>query len=1137
MNTNTAIIALFLSTFVAASLSAARFPSVPWSELKVERDGAGNPRIVDSSGKTVLHFYGEKAPEALPLVKLEVADDHLEIDVRPACARGMGHLVMSTAGIDPDSLGGDEAVMKTTWSAPRWCRFDTYFEGHSKEGRHFYTSRDMALPSGRRTYAMIKPVDAGLKELHLRFDVGYVSDCPVSFYGAEYGRKGEIEVPTITPEKPRQLFYAPFDDSADAAKSAGDGRPLRSEGIEFTDGFKGRAVRLTAGARSVLAYSAKENVRVERGTVSMWCKREWQGEPGEQGRTLFALEEPKGHERRGSGQLWLWWWGKVLRGDRADYGDTYSCRDRIPLDAEWHHVVYCYSEEGVQLYVDGQPGYDLSDSWSPLGDALKMPDLLNFDRCPFASFFVGGQDGSRQIDGCIDELRILSEPLNRQEVWRLYERELGDKRPKEPDYASLLGKGNPWESPEVAAVPGVPERELVQTIRLDSVPGDGSRFRFVGEPRIGELGGVKYLEAGRKAGNRWAVGFTVDPSTPLYSIEIDYPDDAVRTADFIIQRARNEAGDYTMQVGYATGGEYENTGKILTHRVMYWATEPELALIAMTARDNAPAAVSEIRIYRVKDSKLPSGGVKDGPAVGGWNRVLAMYFEDPAIGFDFGARRTFGHDLDELELTIDRAAALMKFTGENFLLYPGSWYHGPIGREYNPRNHADGYLAAWYEKFDREGLFFVPTINEMDMPVSTGLLSYEKMCDGSLHDSPIAILDTGRPNWGRWHGSPPNFNIFHPAVQNHIMREVEAFISQGAEHPSFKGVCFHVVPHNLLSWGCLESGYNDYAVRAFERDTGVKVPVDRKAADRGRLYAEWLKAHALEKWIGWRCDQTAKFYAKVAKRLKSARSDLRLVLDVFSLDITVLDEPMPADIVERYDREAGIDPKEILALADNVVFCQTAVPAHFRYAAGPDRKDQKARNLRERAVGPFMFEHLKNVPQAWFGQHDLYWESPIGAAGPSNTLTCEWLNECGWRVSTINPSGRHALEQFVKPLKYGDVTGMTKGGFLVGTYGMESVLVPFARAFRALPAVKFGDLPSSDAVRLRHADFAGESWFYIVNTEYASARVTLSAPKGSVDLVTGEDVSGKREISLEPYEMRSFRAPSGLPAMKTGKAN
>ena len=75
------------------------------------------------------------------------------------------------------------------------------------------------------------------------------------------------------------------------------------------------------------------------------------------------------------------------------------------------------------------------------------------------------------------------------------------------------------------------------------------------------------------------------------------------------------------------------------------------------------------------------------------------------------------------------------------------------------------------------------------------------------------------------------------------MREVEAFISQGAEHPSFKGVCFHVVPHNLLSWGCLESGYNDYAVMAFERDTGVKVPVDRKAADRGRLYAEWLKAH------------------------------------------------------------------------------------------------------------------------------------------------------------------------------------------------------------------------------------------------------------------------------------------------------
>ena len=30
-----------------------------------------------------------------------------------------------------------------------------------------------------------------------------------------------------------------------------------------------------------------------------------------------------------------------------------------------------------------------------------------------------------------------------------------------------------------------------------------------------------------------------------------------------------------MQVGYATGDEYPNTGRILTHRVLYWARAVE----------------------------------------------------------------------------------------------------------------------------------------------------------------------------------------------------------------------------------------------------------------------------------------------------------------------------------------------------------------------------------------------------------------------------------------------------------------------------------------------------------------------------------------------------------------------------------
>ena len=120
------------------------------------------------------------------------------------------------------------------------------------------------------------------------------------------------------------------------------------------------------------------------------------------------------------------------------------------------------------------------------------------------------------------------------------------------------------------------------------------------------------------------------------------------------------------------------------------------------------------------------------------------------------------------------------------------------------------------------------------------------------------------------------------------------------------------------------------------------------------------------------------------------------------------------------------------------------------------------------------------------------------------------------------------------PLRYGDVLGMSKGGFLIGTYGMEDVLVPFVQAFRALPAVVFDDVGGTETVKLRHKDFDGRSWFYVVNTDMKPATVTLAVPKGAHDLVTGERVGGffseeTVTLRLKPYEMRSYTAPEGKP--------
>ena len=118
--------------------------------------------------------------------------------------------------------------------------------------------------------------------------------------------------------------------------------------------------------------------------------------------------------------------------------------------------------------------------------------------------------------------------------------------------------------------------------------------------------------------------------------------------------------------------------------------------------------------------------------------------------------------------------------------------------------------------------------------------------------------------------------------------------------------------------------------------------------------------------------------------------------------------------------------------------------------------------------------------------------------------------------------------------------GLSKGGFLIGTYGMEDVLVPFVQAFRALPAVVMDDVPCGvDDVRVRQCTFNGRSYFYVVNTGATPRAVTLAFPAKTENLVSGETFGGglfggatMQELKLGPYELRSYTAPEGGPAVR-----
>ncbi|NMA47888.1 MAG: hypothetical protein GX945_15135 [Lentisphaerae bacterium] len=1183
------------------------FPPDGWQGAVLKKSDNGNGAVVFLPGRTEATFsvYADNA-QAGRLLQVSLEEDHLLIDTRAAYEQGSGKVHIMTFGLDISAAIGKDYSLSMDINGTPGSKMHIYFEGRAVSRNHYYSHKNITLLGQRRVYQYARELPSDLLNLHLRYD--FLTPGVYKFYASAF-YPTPPEPPMVYPE-PELLFHADFDDTTEATFAKGQAQALRADNVSFADGIKGRAIKMSYADKSSLEYSLPGNVDPIRGTISLWYKPLWnEGERISKGdadwRNLFGFARPE--NRVGSGDIWLWYWNTRLRGDLADDFDGYLTINPPLLSGTWRHIAFTWNEEGSLLYYNGRPtGASLSDSYSPIKQALQGTRKEYTRGEPFQSFFVGSMYNREQADGLIDDLKIYSAPLDAAAIKKLsqemvkasavldtlyvmagqtasmscmvnnllaepqsfswvlqdstgkalvkgqlsdvpakgsatiaLELPAGSQPGKHQLLISSVKLAEPisqdlWvlsgDNPEIAADDKL-QMDLVDSLMLDSAP-DAERFVSVGQCVIGELNGVKYLEAAPAKGSRFAIRFQLPDDHHLYCFELDYPDDKVRTADILVQTSAHRGGEYELQTGYAAGDEYPNQHKIVTSRCLYWANARDVSVIFMTARENAPAAVAAIRVYKV-GSGLPAAPVIKPPTVEGWERVVALYYEDPAINYDFAAS---GGSMPGLEAMINRTAAYMKYSGQNLLAYPGSWYQGPIGERYNPRGHAQQFLKAFYSKFDAEGLYFMPTINQNNIPVPIGYVSRASLADGSLHPKAISIWDTGKPNPGGWHNTPPNFNIMHPEVMGQITADIDAMIADGKDHPSFKGVVFHLTRHCLLWFGDIQAGYNDYVIDAFTRETGIAVPADRQNPLRGKEYAAWLNANARDEWIAWRCRTLARWYKDIAARLAAARPDLRLVINSF----------MPADIrhpnftqedfLDTMNREAGLDAR-LFADTANVVICQALVPADYRWREAHAYGSPEAQaHQRILDTLPGFYNALNTARWPWIHMHDRYWESAIGNVNKNdkaNSLSVPWLNEHRWRVSTINPASYHAMRHYVLPLRYHDLVGVSKGGFLVGTYGMEEYLVPFARAFRALPAKVFDDIESgSEVVKVRQCNFAGKTWFYVVNTDHKPATITLNVSASAItDLLTNaparEHAAGKTALSLAPYQLRSFSAPAG----------
>jgi hypothetical protein len=709
----------------------------------------------------------------------------------------------------------------------------------------------------------------------------------------------------------------------------------------------------------------------------------------------------------------------------------------------------------------------------------------------------------------------------------------------------------------------------------------------------------QYREAEAVPLSRFGYRFSVKNIGKPYLAVVRYPDDKRRFMCMM------DGTTYDMTIGVFTGVNQPITNKMLEIRKVFWPRWNDCSIVFMTWGTGEPAAVADIKIYEL--AELPALKINS-PDDQVPKRELGLQFEDPC-----GTSYSMGAINDQEWL--DRTAGYMRYTGQKLLTYPIVWYHGPIypsdrepsgyfgvvaGRDRNLycrwTAHPEDWVASLLKKFEKEGLEFQAaltllrlgslmqnmnvdlnsikegkdTYNNMlwndhvqasaqDWTTEYNVQNYEKKANGTLKE--WAYGENGGP-----YGKGVMFNPLHPTVQNAILGIIQEIVDRYGQSPAFKGISMNMW-HATMTWFfSLKSGYDDYTIGLFEKETGIMIPVDPKAPDRFSKRYEFLTKKHSETWINWRCEKIRELHQQMRDIIIKARPDLRLTITMWTETsipgwFGVPEKPehqilARKSLYELY-REGGFDVN-LYRNEPGIEIDYSMVPSRDRDGWGTsgtemplektcsfrdhDFLDQTTLNAvgAQKHPGAFIFDSWVEAwgKNSWFPcdpnekqAKDLKVMNGKPAEGICR-INSEYPKDDFWwdsqlRITPPFQGSNHYLEYFAHALAELDACRITRGGLFTDT-GHAEQMQNFAKAYRALPAEKFETVgTSTDPVAVRTLVSNGKHYLYLVNREYYPVKVKLKFGQESnqlTDLASGKIIKASTELDLTigPYELRSF---------------
>ncbi len=410
----------------------------------------------------------------------------------------------------------------------------------------------------------------------------------------------------------------------------------------------------------------------------------------------------------------------------------------------------------------------------------------------------------------------------------------------------------------------------------------------------------------------------------------------------------------------------------------------------------------------------------------------------------------------------------------------------------------------------------------------------------------------------------PVFNPLHPLVQEAVIGLVGEIAGRYGPYPAFKGIALTMWAPTILWFGSIRSGYDDYTVSLFEAETGISVSVENDAPDRFSKRYEFLTYACRDAWVSWRCRKIRDLLRAMRDAMVAVRPDLRITLNLWSEPFVpaVLGQGRPEhqlgarqSTVGLY-RDAGLD---VTLFGD-----EPGIEFDLQLEGGG--RDRGSSSDADALLEAFTM----------FRDHDFLDSGTLGAVGdlprPGAFIFNAWheawgdhrwfpaepddvnvdrlsdmsgkLAEGVFRINSEYPpdgfwwdsqlritpafyGGGHFMEQYAHAVAELDAVRISRGGlFLDKAHGPE--IGAFARAYRALPARKFGTVgETTDPVAVRTLAADDVRYVYLVNRDYypVAVEMAVSSRRGDVtDLATGEAIAigDPWRLTLGPYELRSF---------------